>query len=58
MTDVPDDGYTVFPNLNYVAHCRKGTALVFTNLYLNNGSVNSGTYHGGCPVIKGNKWSE
>ncbi|XP_016658719.1 prolyl 4-hydroxylase subunit alpha-2-like isoform X1 [Acyrthosiphon pisum] len=56
MTDVPDDGYTVFPNLNYVAHCRKGSALVWLNLRLNNGSVHSGTFHGGCPVIKGNKW--
>ncbi|CAH1713702.1 unnamed protein product [Aphis gossypii] len=56
MTDVPEDGYTVFPNINFVAHCRKGTALVWQNLYLNNGSVNSGTVHGGCPVIKGNKW--
>ncbi|KAE9544664.1 hypothetical protein AGLY_000206 [Aphis glycines] len=56
MTDVPEDGYTVFPNINFVAHCRKGTALVWQNLYLNNGSVNSGTIHGGCPVIKGNKW--
>ncbi|KAL4148258.1 hypothetical protein QTP88_002538 [Uroleucon formosanum] len=56
MTDVPDDGYTVFPNLNYVANCRKGSALVWINLHLNNGSIHSGTFHGGCPVIKGNKW--
>ncbi|XP_025200855.1 prolyl 4-hydroxylase subunit alpha-3-like [Melanaphis sacchari] len=56
MTDVPEDGYTVFPNINFVAHCRKGSALVWQNLYLNNGSVNSNTLHGGCPVMKGNKW--
>lgn len=58
MSDVPEDGYTtIFSNLNYVARCRKGTVLVWQNLYLNNGSVHSGTYHGGCPVLKGNKWS-
>lgn len=58
MTDVVDDGYTIFPKLNYVAHCRKGTAMIWRNLYANNGTVHSGTYHGGCPVLKGNKWSK
>lgn len=58
MTDVEDNGYTIFPNLNFVAPCRKGTALVWINLHLDSGSVHSGTYHGGCPVLKGNKWSK
>lgn len=58
MSEVDRDGYTVFPNIDFVMSCYKGSALVWQNLYLNNGIVHSGTYHGGCPVLKGNKWSE
>lgn len=58
MSDVQDDGSTVFPMINVVSPARKGTALVWYNVHLNNGSINYGAIHGSCPILKGNKWSK
>lgn len=57
MTDVKNDGYTAFPRLDIISPVEKGSALVWTNLNLSNGSIESRSLHGSCPLLKGNKWS-
>ncbi|KAL5234592.1 hypothetical protein ACI65C_002002 [Semiaphis heraclei] len=56
LTDVPNDGYTVFPRKNIIAPTEKGAALVWQNLHMSNGEINYETLHGSCPLLKGNKW--
>lgn len=57
MSDIPNDGSTVFPFLNIVSPPEKGAALVWSNLKLTDGSKLEETLHGACPILKGNKWS-
>jgi prolyl 4-hydroxylase len=55
LNDVEDGGYTVLPKINLSVLPKKGSALYFS--YLNSkGQVDSQTFHGGAPVIKGEKW--
>lgn len=73
LTDVPEGGETVFPLAEEpndakdatLSECaqkgiavrpRKGDALLFFNLNPD-GTTDSVSLHGGCPVIKGEKWS-
>lgn len=58
MTDVQNDGYTVFPKINIIPPIEKGAALVWHNLHMSNGQINYETLHGSCPLLKGNKWSK
>jgi len=58
LTDVQNDGYTVFPALNIVAPTEKGAAYVWHNLNMSNGEIYQETLHGSCPILKGNKWSK
>lgn len=58
LSDVEDDGYTAFPNLGFNAPVEKGAALVFQNLHKTNGSLNELTFHGSCPILKGDKWGQ
>ena len=55
LNDVEDGGHTVLPKINLSVLPKKGSALYFS--YLNSkGQVDSQTFHGGAPVIKGEKW--
>ncbi|XP_075258138.1 prolyl 4-hydroxylase subunit alpha-1-like isoform X1 [Convolutriloba macropyga] len=54
LSDVAEGGYTAFPILNLAVKPRKGTALVWHNLN-SDGVQEPRTYHGGCPVLMGNK---
>lgn len=73
LTDVDDGGETVFPNSVEKPHednasmqpCarkgvaispRRGDALLFYSLQPD-GELDPQSLHGGCPVVKGNKWS-
>ncbi|KAK9827628.1 hypothetical protein WJX81_000570 [Elliptochloris bilobata] len=73
LSDVEEGGETVFPNSAAKPHegnasfstCaqrgvafkpKKGDALLFYSL-LPNGKLDPLSLHGGCPVIRGNKWS-
>lgn len=57
MNDVEFGGATVFPCLNVSVPAKKGTALIWYNLKLS-GAYETRSLHGGCPVLKGFKWSE
>ena len=54
LTDVQEGGHTAFPMLNISVTPEKGSALVWHNLF-SDGPSNPQTYHGGCPVLIGNK---
>jgi len=56
MSNVHNDGYTSFPMLNIVCPVEKGSALVWNNVHLSNGSIHDESLHGSCPILKGNKW--
>ena len=50
-----EGGETIFPYLNIKCRPQKGTALLFYDCKLD-GTVHQFTFHGGAPVIKGQKW--
>ncbi|XP_073220751.1 probable prolyl 4-hydroxylase 9 [Cicer arietinum] len=70
LTDVPEGGETVFPSENGLnmdgssryTDCiglrvkpRKGDGLLFYSVFPN-GTIDPTSFHGSCPVIKGEKW--
>jgi prolyl 4-hydroxylase len=55
LNDVEEGGETIFPNIGMRVAPRQGNAVYFA--YTNSmNQVDSLTYHGGNPVIKGEKW--
>ncbi|XP_064549511.1 prolyl 4-hydroxylase subunit alpha-1-like isoform X2 [Drosophila montana] len=55
LTDVEQGGATVFTILNQAVSPKRGTALFWYNLH-RNGTGDTRTLHGGCPVLVGSKW--
>lgn len=55
LNNVEDGGETIFPEINLKVAPKQGNALYFA--YTNSKSqVDPLTLHGGCPVLKGEKW--
>ncbi|WAR05204.1 P4HA1-like protein [Mya arenaria] len=50
-----DGGETVFPFINLKVQARRGTGVLFYNLY-RSGKANMKSVHGSCPIITGYKW--
>ncbi|KAH8334804.1 hypothetical protein KR074_010723 [Drosophila pseudoananassae] len=57
LSNVEQGGETVFPHLNLKVSTRKGSLMVWYNLFLN-GTTDSRVYHASCPVLMGDKWSK
>ena len=49
-------GETIFPKANIFITPRKGDAVLFYNCSLQTGDVDPNSFHGGAPVIAGEKW--
>ncbi|CAG7833030.1 unnamed protein product, partial [Allacma fusca] len=56
LNNVEKGGGTAFPSLGFNAKPVKGSVLLWFNFYPD-GSEDSYTYHGGCPVALGVKWA-
>ncbi|MFS0879134.1 2OG-Fe(II) oxygenase [Metabacillus niabensis] len=56
LSDVEQGGETYFPKLNLSVSPQKGMAVYFEYFY-NNEMLNESTFHGGAPVIVGDKWA-
>jgi prolyl 4-hydroxylase len=54
LNDVEAGGETIFPNVGFKVHPKKGSAVYFS--YLQTGTVDRQTLHGGSPVLSGEKW--
>lgn len=55
LNDVEQGGETYFPKLNFSVTPKKGMAVYFEYFY-NDQNLNELTFHGGAPVITGEKW--
>ncbi|TDG43159.1 hypothetical protein AWZ03_010424 [Drosophila navojoa] len=55
MNDVEQGGATVFPHFGQTVRPKRGNALFWYNIQ-HNGTVDTRTLHGGCPVLVGSKW--
>jgi prolyl 4-hydroxylase len=55
LNDVEQGGETFFPKLNFSVSPQKGMAVYFEYFYTDT-NVNELTFHGGAPVIMGEKW--
>ena len=55
LNDVLDGGETFFTYLNQKITPKKGTAVIWCNLY-SDGTLNRNTKHQGMPVKNGEKW--
>ena len=55
LNEVEEGGATFFKYLNIKVKPEKGSGLFWFNI-LKNETVDSRTMHGGCPVVKGEKW--
>jgi len=49
-------GATAFPAIRKVIRPKKGSAVMWFNLY-GDGRIRRDTFHGGCSVVYGVKWS-
>jgi prolyl 4-hydroxylase len=56
LNDVEEGGETYFPKLNLTINPQKGMAVYFEYFYEEQ-TLNELTFHGGAPVIKGDKWA-
>ncbi len=56
LSDVEQGGETYFPKINLSVSPQKGMAVYFEYFY-NNQMLNELTFHGGAPVIIGDKWA-
>lgn len=56
LNDVEQGGETFFPKLNFSVSPQKGMAVYFEYFY-NDKELNELTFHGGAPVIAGDKWA-
>ena len=57
LTDVLKGGATIFTQLGIRVTPEKNSALFWYNLYKNGEGIVD-TFHGGCPVLMGEKWGE
>ncbi|EDW29560.1 GL22881 [Drosophila persimilis] len=53
--DLQQGGATIFPLINITVSPRKGSALLWFNLY-DDGEPDPRTLHSSCPVIEGDRW--
>ncbi|MEW9671566.1 2OG-Fe(II) oxygenase [Ammoniphilus sp. 3BR4] len=56
LNDVEHGGATFFPKLNFSVSPHKGMAVYFEYFYQDQ-NLNDLTFHGGAPVINGEKWA-
>ncbi|XP_026848967.1 prolyl 4-hydroxylase subunit alpha-2 [Drosophila persimilis] len=54
--DLQQGGATIFPLINITVSPRKGSALLWFNLY-DDGEPDPRTLHSSCPVIEGDRWT-
>lgn len=55
LSDVPAGGGTIFPQLGLEVKPRRGSAVYFS-YRRPDGSTDPASLHGGCPVLRGEKW--
>jgi prolyl 4-hydroxylase len=57
IDDVEVGGATVFPLAEARVPVRKGSAVFWSNFFVN-GTADHRTFHAGCPTVIGSKWGE
>ena len=55
LADTEEGGETIFPKADLKVHPQKGKAVMFFNVD-SNGKEDPMSFHGGAPVLKGEKW--
>ncbi|CAG7732016.1 unnamed protein product, partial [Allacma fusca] len=55
ISEIDEGGETVFPHIGLASNPVKGSGVLYRNFYPN-GEADSFVTHGGCPVLRGEKW--